>query len=558
MLLLSAFPMSDLNLWYQVVSKYFLLTTMDTLPDDILLEIFDHYRLVCAGDWPRLQGWYKLAHMCRRWRRLVFASSLRLNLQLRCTFRMRVIDMINYSPPFPLVLDYGPRLLKTWTPEDEDGLLFALLHLSRANEIMLSAPQSTLAEMTAAMIEAAPRLEYLTLHSQCAEFVLPKSFLDGDAPQLRHLILSGVSLATLHPLLPSATSLVSLVLEGVPPSAYFSPDSLVAHIRSMPLLQTLSIGFLSAVPRPGFRGERFLPPGQIPRVELPALTQLIYRGVSAYIEALLARIRTPLVQDIDITLFNQLTLRLPRISAFIHDLESFQPTRARVDFAESSAHVIVVSAPDPAPQPSAIATESPDVSLSVSCARLDFQVSAMAQICNGLSSTGAGVPAHHHHLLPIEELTLGFHQGEQQTPTEQRDHDDEVVVDPELWRALLSPFRRVRTLRVHVALAALLESALRSRPSYGPAVPVVGDQQQQQMLLPELRTVVLLHGDRDDERAMLASTSEALNALVDERDRAGHPVNVEPQDLSKLSWRRSQPVMKSSSSLHKKGRAAIR
>ncbi|KAH9989087.1 hypothetical protein BJV74DRAFT_885267 [Russula compacta] len=481
---------------------------MDTLPDDILLEIFDHYRLLCAGDWPRLQGWYKLAHMCRRWRRLVFASSLRLNLQLRCTFRTQVVDMINHSPPFPLVLDYGPRLLKTWTPEDEDGLLFAFLHLSRANEIMLSAPQSTLAEMTAAMVEAAPRLEHLTLHSQSAEFVLPKSFLDGDAPQLRHLILAGVSLATLHPLLPSATSLVSLVLERVPPSAYFSPDGLVAHIRSMPHLQTLSIGFLFAVPRPGFRGERFLPPGQIPRVELPALTQLIYRGVSTYIEALLARIRTPLVQDIDITLFNQLTLRLPRISAYIHDLESFQPTRARVDFAESSAHVIVVSAP--APRPSA--TESPDVSLSVSCARLDFQVSAMAQICNSLSSTGAGVPVHY--LLPIEELTLGFHQGDQPPPAERRD-GDEVVVDPALWRALLSPFRRVRTLRVHVALAALLESALRSRPSDEPAALSV-----------DLRTVVLLHGDRDDERAMLASASEALDALVDERNRAGHPAVV--------------------------------
>jgi hypothetical protein len=43
-----------------------------------------------------------------------------------------VVDMISQVPTFSLVLDYGPRLLKTWTPEDEDGLLFALHHLERA------------------------------------------------------------------------------------------------------------------------------------------------------------------------------------------------------------------------------------------------------------------------------------------------------------------------------------------------------------------------------------------------------------------------------------------
>ena len=56
-------------------------------------------------------------------------------------------------------------------------------------------------------------------------------------------------------------------------------------------LQTLSINFLSTVPRPGFRNERFLPWGQLTRVELPALAQLIYRGVSAFVEALLTTIR---------------------------------------------------------------------------------------------------------------------------------------------------------------------------------------------------------------------------------------------------------------------------
>lgn len=428
--------------------------------------------------------------------------------------------MINHSPAFPLVLDYGPRLVKTWTPAEEESLLFALQHLSRVNEIMLSAPQSTLAEMTTAMLEAAPRLQHLILHSQSTEFVLPKSFLDGNAPQLQHLILTGVSLGTLHPLLPSTTGLASLVLERVPSSAYFSPESLIAHIRSMPHLQTLSIGLLSAVPRPDLGSVRFLPSGRTSqaRIELPSLTQLVYRGASAYLESLLARVRAPLLQDIDITLFNQLTLRLPRTCTFISDLDMFRPTSARIDFAQTSAHILLFTA-SAGLQPSEPQSQSPDMSLSVSCGRLDFQVSAMAQICSGLSgNTGPGAGAHL--LLSVEEFMLGFHQGELS-----EEWRGEEVIDPSLWRTLLAPFRQTRKLRVHVALAADLERALR------PPELHAMDGLEQELLLPELRMIVLLHGD--DER-VLAGASEALRAFVDERNRVGHPVDVEPQDLSRL------------------------
>ena len=417
--------------------------------------------------------------------------------------------MINHSPPFPLVLDYGPRRLETWTAEDEDRCLFALQHLQRASEIVLSAPESTLRILTAAILEEAPRLEHLSLHSQTAELVLPNQFLDGGAPRLRVLTLTGVSLATLHPLLPSATSLRTLALERIPSSAYFSPDRLVSQIRTMTQLQTLSISFLSTVPRPGFRNERFLPWGQLTRVELPALTQLIYRGVSAYVEALLTRIQTPLIQDVEITLFHQLTLGVPRTSAFLSQLETFRPTRARIDLSEASTHVIV-SALQP--------TDSPDIALSVSCAQLDFQVSAMAQICNGLPGA----------LLLVEDLSLGFHQGKM--PEEWRDE-----VDPALWRALLTLFRRVGTLRVHVALASDLERALRLQTD-GVVGPHIG--QGLDLLLPDLHTLVLLHGS---DKHTLTAASDALSGFVEERGHTGHPIKVESQDLSKL-WKRTRLV----------------
>jgi hypothetical protein len=392
---------------------------------------------------------------------------------------------------------------------------------------MLSAPLSTFAKMSSAMLDAAPMLRRLILHTDSTEFVLPKSFLDGDAPQLRHLELHGVSPATLHPLLPSATSLISLVLERFPSSVYFSPESLIAHIRTMPYLRTLSIGFLSAVPG------RFLPPGQRSqaRIELPALKQLVYRGFSVYLESLLARIRTPVIQDIDIMLFNQLTLRIPRICTFFSDLELFRPTTARIDFAQMTARVLLF-VPSMVLQSSESQSQSPDISLSVSCTRFDFQLSTMAQICSGLSGTGtvsgAGL-AHANLVLPVEELMLGFYQSE--LSEEWRGSED--LVDLSLWRTLLTPFRQTRTLRVHVALAADLQHALRPPQPQQDGLAPIGEAlgQEQELLFPELRTVVLLH--ENDER-VLAGASKALRSSIDERNQTGHLVNIESQDLSRL------------------------
>jgi hypothetical protein len=184
-----------------------------------------------------------------------------------------------------------------------------------------------------------------------------------------------------------------------------------------------------------------------------------------------------------------------------------------------------------APQPS----ESPDLSLSVSCDRFDFQVSAIAQICSDLfgssSSTGATL------LFPvIEELMVGFHPGE----ASEQERRDEDAVDRALWRALLTSFQHTHMLCVHTALAADLASALRPANEE----TVVGEEPEPDLLLlPELRTVMLLHGD---DESVLATASEALSVFVDGRKRARRPVNVEPRDLSRLSSWPLRPAISSS------------
>ncbi|KAI0289840.1 hypothetical protein BC826DRAFT_587246 [Russula brevipes] len=165
----------------------------------------------------------------------------------------------------------------------------------------------------------------------------------------------------------------------------------------------------------------------------------------------------------------------------------------------------------------------------------------MAQICSGLAGTGTGTAAL---LMPIEELILGFHKAE--LPQEWRDE-----VDPALWRALLAPFRQVRTLRIHVALAADLGPALGPpppQPDTAGGLALLGAELEQQ-LFPELRTVLLLHGD--EEAPVLAAASEAFGAFIKARNRAGRPVNVEPQNLSRL-WLAPAAAQSATSSLLRK------
>src|SRR6266446_4331160 len=89
------------------------------LDNDSLLNIFYLYRpaildgdeneneLITGGkDWDRERWWYRLAHVCKRWRILLLASTSYLGLSLVCTYGTPVADMLAHSPPLPLLIDY--------------------------------------------------------------------------------------------------------------------------------------------------------------------------------------------------------------------------------------------------------------------------------------------------------------------------------------------------------------------------------------------------------------------------------------------------------------------
>src|SRR6266852_1607701 len=80
---------------------------IDVLPDEVLLEIFDFYTIMKpSGGTGKMvvEAWQSLAHVCRRWRSLVFRSPRRLNLQLYCTPKTPAKDTLDLWPALPLIV----------------------------------------------------------------------------------------------------------------------------------------------------------------------------------------------------------------------------------------------------------------------------------------------------------------------------------------------------------------------------------------------------------------------------------------------------------------------
>ena len=83
----------------------------------------------------------------------------------------------------------------------------------------------------------------------------------------------------------------------------------------MAQLQSLSLHFLSTADYFGATP----PSGK--RVILPALTRLNFRGITEYLDDLVARIDAPRLGDIEVTFFNKFILDLSKLSEFIDRIE---------------------------------------------------------------------------------------------------------------------------------------------------------------------------------------------------------------------------------------------
>ena len=343
------------------------------LPDVALLEIFGCYvnqvREEEEEDWPKIEAWHTLVHVCRKWRIVVLESPRRLDLRLLCTDKTQVKETLAVWPPLPIVI------VQSCQPTKMDNIIVALNHNDHVRRIdLLDVTNSQLDEVLATMQQPFPTLTEFAIWLDDDGLlegemppVVPESFLGGSAPRLQYLLLDHVPFPGLPKLLLSATGLVSLYIWGVPHSGYFSPEAMARCLSMLTRLERLWIGFESPLPCP-VRGSRRLPP-PTPSV-LPVLRNFRLMGVSEYVEDLVARIDVPLLNRLSITFFHYLILDTPQLAQFIGRTPKLQALdEAQVVFSDRLVEI------------TSRQTLSRSFALGISCRQSDWQLSSLAQVC---------------------------------------------------------------------------------------------------------------------------------------------------------------------------------
>src|SRR5712672_3283798 len=425
-------PTSDRS-GYEVLYR----SPIDILNDDALLEIFNHLRLDDERGWDLQLQWSKLSHICRRWRSLIFGSSSYLKIHLPILKWTSIIPMVTQFPPLPLVIDCKAETriggISMFTMY-ELWLLFALEHRDRMRHIALQASPQDWHQLFVYMHGPFQRTEYLSLASTATEdtakLTLPESFM---APNLRHLTLTGIGLSKGLPLLASTVALVTLKLCRI---QHFSPEDLVTRLQRMPHLKELSIDFSTPFLRPNTGGELMQTPISV--VSLPALKQLEFHGVAAYLDSLVSRINAPVLEQLTITLFNQASFTLPHLSQFMNTAEELRHPISSV-LLDHEAVSIAISHHEPPFE---------DVfNLRVRCSQFNWQINSAAQICAAL------LPI----LSIVEELTLDSYGYVSHWHFMLQGAD---AVTSAVWRDLILPFKRVRKLSFSHVLWSGLSTAL--------------------------------------------------------------------------------------------------
>jgi hypothetical protein len=293
---------------------------MDALPENILLDIFDFCGINARPE-RSIWKWDRLVHVCRRWRRIVFASPKRLDIRLFCAPGTPVITHLTCWPAFPIIIDYCPVRRKSLSPSDEYNVLSALEHSNRVCTLDLTVTTTQLEKLVMIMQKSSyPTLGYLGLvidDDDETPAILPCGFLNGSVSCLKQLELDTVSFPALPTLLASASNLVKLHLYRVHESGYISPEAMAAGLAASPHLLDLFMGFNSFESLPNRTSHPL-----VTRVVVPALTSFEFEGASDYLEDLVARIDCPKLKGVKIWYFHRhASFRTAQLFEFINRSE---------------------------------------------------------------------------------------------------------------------------------------------------------------------------------------------------------------------------------------------
>ena len=436
-----------------------------------------------AGQWDRGHWWYKIAHVCRRWRNVVLESAAYLGISLVCTNGTPVADMLAYSPPLPLVVDYSLREDSDITTEDEEGAILALKQYNRVRHVRLIMPATSLQKFIVAMDDEYPILQYLIIWNpaegnldQIPALIFPETL---QAPHLCHLLEFGFALPIGSRLLMNAVGLVTLGLFMDHPSTYFQPDTLLHWLSFMPQLETLLISF--DFPVPNHEVEWLLAHTPIPTPNaLPNLLVFKFKGVTSYLEALVHRINAPRLEKLELEFFNQLMYSFPCLLRFLSTAENLRFKSAQFTFNDKKVYVDVYPHED---------AKMCALSIDLKSWHLDWQVSSAAQIFNSLSSVFSAV----------EHLALEHR-------VHSRSSEEHNEADRTEWRKLLNSFRNVKTLRVAEGLVEELTRCLE-----------LDDEEPPLGMFPELQELTYSGS---------GNTGGAFSSFINARRDAGRPVTL--------------------------------
>lgn len=413
--------------------------TINSLPDEILLEIFDFCRTDSSSGWilirPVLE-WHRLAHVCRRWRQIIFSSPRRLDLQLICTYRTPVRKNLRRWPAFPINIDYstsGNLDSKSLAPYDKSNVIAALGHPDRVRRVRLTVTKLQLKKIATVMQKPFPALTHLWLSSKDSNVpVLTGSFLGGSAPYLEEICISGIPFPALPTLLFSTNDLVVLRLYDIPYNGGIAPEKVVACLGALTKLETLFIEFR------GWHLRIQRPPAPPTRTAFPALTTFGFRGASEYLEDLVAQIDTPRLYDLRVFYigpFNAQVTQITQLAQFVSRTADLKPARFNEARVEFRGNLVYISLDGEQGGRCPI-----HLTVQMSCIGLDRQVSQVARVL----SRSSVVLSHVGRLSISERLRLPLFR-------------DDMDVE---WLELLRPFAAVETLRVSWWSGWLVASAL--------------------------------------------------------------------------------------------------
>jgi hypothetical protein len=453
------------------------------LPDDVILAIFYFYLNEALGEAyskESTERWQRLVHVCQRWRGIVFGSPCRLNLRLGCTPKTPARDLLDIWPALPLYIwSYG-----NYPTGCVENITAVLENSDRVRQVdLMKVSSSCLENVSAAMQVPFPELKCLELRSNDEIYetgpVLPDSFLGASAPCLRFLRLSAIPFPGLPRLLLSTTHLVTLRLFNIPHSGYIPPEMMVAALSTLTSLRFFLLGFQSPLSCPDWASRR---PPPLTRSVLPALTYFSFKGVSEYLDDIVARIDVPRIDQLFISFFNQILFDTPHFIQFISRTPTFKAFKtARLFFGHDGARV-ELSSQIPGPR---------ELTLSIPCRELDWQISSLEQV------SASCLPF----LSTLEDLTFSERQ---YSHLHWPDN-----IENTLWLELLHPFTSVKNLYLSWQVSPRIMPALQE---------LIGARTTE--VLPTLQNIFLegLHPP--------GPVQECIGQFVAARQVAGHPIAI--------------------------------